>query len=67
MKVWAVTCVREIDGVSTESLAHIFSTQTKAVDWVQAQTGDGTYVVDDYDVDDAVLQTSPLPKDGNGQ
>ncbi len=55
-KVWTVIRISEVEGVTIDSLAYVFSTQEKATSWVAKQEPSDrvSWVVDDFEVDEAV-------------
>ncbi len=61
MRVWIVLRMREIEGVTCESVAGVFSAEALAVEWVCTEPVDRdvSYCTDDYEVDDLVSTRAP--------
>jgi hypothetical protein len=69
VKVWVVVRMREVEGITVESVAGVFSEEALAVEWVCGlpKDRDISYCTDDFEVDEEWQRHGDASrKDGNG-
>ena len=67
MTVWLVIRMREVEGITVESVAAVFSAEDKAVAWVcrMPVDRDVSYYTEDHEVDELAAQCTTGGSDGS--